>query len=314
MILVNDRDGDKSSWYDYWAGILYSRSGAIVLTYDPIGEYERNKERRSQTELFMQNLEPGDLARRLAGLMITDVLEAANYLVQRPDVDSKRIAVIGYGVGSLVAVISCALESPIRVCVFTGGADLDELDGFWDRQSKDRYQSSVYRSLAPLGDRAAVLFALNAKRGPTLVWNGSDDETVDAQHHGRAFFENLRVRTSAEAGGGKYVFDFGFSGGGHLPYFVTRPVASWLDDKLKLPNWTKKDVDALPDIRVGDWADKNHVAVQQGTTAALGNDIPAVSRSELHAIPEAVWDAEQNAYIYETWLERATAAVRSGAQ
>ena len=49
LIVVNDHGGDKSSWYCYWAGILYARAGAVVLTYDPIGEYERNAERRSNT-------------------------------------------------------------------------------------------------------------------------------------------------------------------------------------------------------------------------------------------------------------------------
>ena len=35
LIIVNGHGGDKSSYYAYWAGILYARAGAIVLTYDP---------------------------------------------------------------------------------------------------------------------------------------------------------------------------------------------------------------------------------------------------------------------------------------
>ena len=37
IVIVNGHNGDKSSWYAYWAGILYARAGAVVLTYDPIG-------------------------------------------------------------------------------------------------------------------------------------------------------------------------------------------------------------------------------------------------------------------------------------
>jgi hypothetical protein len=37
IIIVNGHGDDKSSWYSYWAGILYARAGAVVLTYDPIG-------------------------------------------------------------------------------------------------------------------------------------------------------------------------------------------------------------------------------------------------------------------------------------
>src|SRR5690242_9580403 len=34
LVIVNGHGGDKSSWYAYWAGILYARAGAVVLTYD----------------------------------------------------------------------------------------------------------------------------------------------------------------------------------------------------------------------------------------------------------------------------------------
>ena len=46
---------------------------------------------------------------------------------------------------------------------------------------------------------------------------------------------------------------------------------------------------------------------------ALGNDVPVVSRYDLHAIPEAVWDSQRENYIYETWVDRAKTAVASGA-
>ncbi len=45
-----------------------------------------------------------------------------------------------------------------------------------------------------------------------------------------------------------------------------------------------------------------------------GGNIPVVSRADLHAIPEAVWDAERDSYIYETWVSRAEDAVRNGAR
>ena len=51
----------------------------------------------------------------------------------------------------------------------------------------------------------------------------------------------------------------------------------------------------------------------EGGTMALGNDIPAVNRDRLHALPEAVWSSERARYIYETWVDRAEAAIRSGA-
>src|SRR6476646_8822019 len=49
LIVVNGHGGDKYAWYSSYAGMLYARAGALVLTYDPIGEGERNSERKSVT-------------------------------------------------------------------------------------------------------------------------------------------------------------------------------------------------------------------------------------------------------------------------
>ncbi|MBV8866479.1 MAG: acetylxylan esterase, partial [Acidobacteriaceae bacterium] len=150
LIIVNGHRGDKSSWYAYWAGIFYARAGAVVLTYDPIGEYERNKERLSRTGQHDEYIPPDDMARRLAGLMITDVMQAVTYLSGRNDVDNKRIAVLGYSMGSFVSSLACALDTRIQACVLAGGGDLDGPDGYWDRSDK-MCQGIPYRSLMFLG-------------------------------------------------------------------------------------------------------------------------------------------------------------------
>ncbi|MGA8029026.1 MAG: prolyl oligopeptidase family serine peptidase [Bryobacteraceae bacterium] len=322
LIVANGHGGDKSSWYAYWAGILYARAGAVVLTYDPLGEYERNSERRSNTLQHDEMIAPDDMARRMAGLMITDVMQAAAYLGQREDVDPKRIAVMGYSMGSFISSIACAVDIHVHACVLAGGGDLDGPGGYWDSSNKKMCQSIPYQSLEFLADRGAVIYALNAKRGPTLVFNGSADEVVDIPHHGEDFFDDLRKRTIAEAGSSKDVFDFAFTpGGGHRPYFVCKPVALWLEDKLKFPNWTRKQIEDMPETHISDWARKHNLNTPaslenehgEGGTMALGGDIPAVPRDDLHAIPEAVWDSQRNSYVYETWVDRAKAAVRSGA-
>ncbi len=320
LVIVNGHGGDKSSWYAYWAGILYARAGAVVLTYDPIGEYERNKELRSGTRQHDTLVQPDDMARRLAGLMVTDIMQGVAYLSERPDVDPKQIAILGYSMGSFIGSLACAVDTGIRACVLVGGGDLDGPGGYWDSSVKKMCQAIPYRSLAFLGDRAAVLYALQARRGPTLVYNGSADETVDIPHHGQDFFTDLRARTIAEAGSGKNVFEFGFvSGGGHRPYFVTRPVALWLEDKLKLPEWTRKRIHAMPETHIGEWALANHLRTDdpptfehnEGGTMALDKDIPAVPRDSLRAVPESVWQAEQGDYIYESWVERAQSEIAS---
>lgn len=322
LVVVNGHGGDKSSWYAYWAGILYARAGAVVLTYDPIGEYERNGLRESNTLQHDEVIPPEDMGRRMGGLMITDVMQAVHYLAERRDVDPKRIGVMGYSMGSFISSIACAIDTRIHACVLAGGGDLDGPGGYWDG-SRKMCQAIPYRSLKFLGDRGAMIYALNAKRGPTLVFNGSDDEVVDIPHHGQAFFTDLRARTIAELGNSKDVFEFEFApAGGHRPYFVTRPVALWLEDKLKFPDWTRKQILNIAEIRIGEWAASHGVnppgsSVRnehgEGGTVALGVDIPAIPRAELHAIPEAVWDSQRERYVYETWVDRAKAAISAGA-
>lgn len=317
LVIVNGHGGDKASWYSWWAGILYARAGAVVLTYDPIGEFERNKERRSNTRQHDAIVEPQEqMGRRLAGLMVTDVIQAVNYLRSRSDVDSGRIAVLGYSMGSFVSALTCAVDTDIEACVLAGGGNLDGPGGHWDTASARMCEQIPYRALTPLGDRGAIIYALSAKRGPELVFNGSADSTVDIVHEGQSFFEDLRKRTIATAGSSKDVFDFQFSiGTGHAPYFVTRPAALWLEQKIKLPNWTRKQIQSLPETRVGDWANANKMSVSPGEAviSALGSDIPPVPRGDLHAIPDPVWSADQDSYVYETWRERALTAARTDA-
>lgn len=322
LIVVNGHGGDKSSWYAYWAGILYARAGAVVLTYDPIGEYERNAMRQSNSLQHDQVIAPDDMARRMGGLMVTDVRQAANYLAQRRDVDPKRIGVMGYSMGSFISSIACAIDTRVHACVLVGGGDLDGEGGYWD-SSRKMCQGIPYQSLRFLGDRGAVLYALNAKRGPTLVFNGSSDQVVDIPHHGEAFFAELRKRTIEELGNSKDIFEFQFAdGGGHRPYFLTKPVALWLEDKLRFPDWTRKQIQAMPETNIHTWATAHNVNpagssitsdLGEGGTLALGADIPAVPRADLHAIPESVWESERDRYVYESWVDRAKAAASAGA-
>jgi dienelactone hydrolase len=321
LVIVNGHGGDKSSVYAYWAGILYARAGAVVLTYDPIGEYERNKERRSGTNQHDEFIPPEDMALRMSGLMVTDVLQAVHYLQSRKDVDEKRIAVLGFSMGSFISSLACSVGTDIHACVLVGGGDLDGTGGYWDSSSKKMCQSTAYRALSFLGDRGATLFALNAKRGPTLIWNGTQDTSVDIVHHEQDFFDKLHADTIARLGSSKDVFEFGFTpGGGHRAYFLTRPVALWLNDKMKFPEWTKKQIQATPETHMSEWMIRNHLRTatdagyekNEGGLMALGDDVPVVPRLDLRAVPDAVWAGNQDYYVYESWVERAKTATEAG--
>jgi dienelactone hydrolase len=319
MVVVNGHGGDKYSWYSPWTGMLYAKAGAFVLTYDPIGEGERNSERISVTRQHDIPVPPEEMGRRMAGLMITDVRQAVSYLAQRPEVDAGRIAAAGYSMGSFVLGITCAIETRLHACVLVGGGNLDGPGGYWDSSGHTMCQAIPYKSLLFLGDRGAVLYNLHALRGATFVFNGTADGVVTSEAEGpEAFFADLRKRTIAMHGSGQNVFEYGFEPGtGHRPYFVTRPVALWLQQQMHFPNWTTAaDVARLPETHIGEWAKREHVFIEpaydtelrEAGVRALGSGMPGLTREQLTAVPVPEWERDKNRFIYEKWIEHARAA------
>jgi dienelactone hydrolase len=246
LIVVNDEGEDKSAWYAPAAGMMYANAGAVVLTYDPMGEFERNKDLRSAANPQEDGTLTPELAVRLTGLIVTDILQAANYLASRKDVDSEHIGVLAFSSGSFPATLACALESGIRACVLAGGAAL------LTPENKRICQAAAYQAISFLGDSQTTIQALNAKRVYPADWATDTPQ----------------------------------------PDFLNRPVAAWLNEKLKFPNWTKKQIEALPAV---------NTAVQNP---------PVVTRNQLRAMPDLLWKADQENFIYETWLERAKRASR----
>ena len=86
------------------------------------------------------------------------------------------------------------------------------------------------------------------------------------------------------------MFEYGFVPGvGHRPYFVTRPVALWLERQLDFPNWTAESIARQPETHIGDWARREGVFIEsaynteirEAGVRALGAGIPAISRERL---------------------------------
>lgn len=313
LIVVNGHGGDKYSWYAFYSGVLYARADAAVLTYDPIGEGERNSARKSGTRAHDKVQQPEELGRMMGGLMLTDVMQAAAYLTSRPEVDPKRIAAVGYSMGSFVLSVACAVETRLRACVLAGGGNLDGPGGYWDR-SKPMCQGIPYRSLGFLGDRPAVLYSLHASRGATLIYNGLEDTTVAIDKYPPPFFEDLRRRTARMRGSERGLFETRFEpGAGHRPWFITRPVALWLEREIDFPNWTSAGIEQMPVTHISEWAEGHGVALdrlyatehREGGTMALGEGIPALSRNDLSAFSAGEWEKHKHLLIYESWLDRA---------
>ncbi|MBI4623921.1 MAG: acetylxylan esterase [Verrucomicrobia bacterium] len=318
FIVVNGHGGDKYAWYAFFTGIAFARAGAAVLTYDQAGEGERNTKRQSGTREHDRLQGDAVLARRLGGLMITDVKQAVSYLASRPEVDATRIGAAGYSLGSFVLALAGAVEPRLRVCVMAGGGNLDGPEGYWDK-SKPMCQGLPYRSLSFLGDRPAAIYALHAARGPALIWNGRKDTVVNMPQTQDDFFEDLRARVGARRGAAGGGFDFGFTDGtSHRPYWLTRPAVLWLERQLDFPQWTEATIRGLPETHIGAWAQSHGVPMdrlyateeREGGTRAIGEGVPGYERESLSVFTPAEWEQRKSVLTFEAWTAAARAAPR----
>lgn len=317
MVVVDGHGGDKTSWYAFYTGILYARAGAVVVTYDPIGEDERNSERRSETREHDIVVKGPHSPERMGGLMITDVMQAVSYLSQRPDVDGKRIAVVGYSMGSFISALAGAVDPRIHALVLSGGGDLDGNMGSWDSSSKVMCQGGPYRALSFLPDKAAIIYALNQRRGATLILNGAIDPLVARPHHFKPFFADLNVRVAAVTGSRTNLPEsYFFPNVGHRPSWVTRRGALWLQNQLQFPDWSVAKIDALGVTRVGTWAKATGAHINKGYDAeereggimALTTDVPNVPWDDLQVLSEAAWKREKDRFVWDAWVRHALAA------
>ena len=254
--------------------------------------------------------------------MLTDIMQGVSYVSARPEVDPSRVGVCGFSMGSFMTAFAGAIDPRPRVCVLVGGGNLTAGQGHWDGPGHLMCQGWPYQSLHFLGDRPAVLYALQAARGPTLIWNGRGDTVVAIAETLDPFFADLQKRVTALHGSADNVFDFGFTPvGSHRPYFVTKPVALWLEQKLQFPNWTEAGVQAMPETHISEWAKANGVSLgevaagtelREGGTMALGAGFPGYPREELSVFSDAEWPAVKSQYVQETWVAAARAAEPAG--
>lgn len=314
LVVVNGHGADKTSWYSYYTGVLYARAGAVVVTYDPIGEGERNDDHKDGTGEHDRVINVPGVPQRMGGLMITDVMQGVSYLRSLPYVNQKHIGVLGFSMGSFVSALTGAVDPRFHALFLTGGGDLDGPGGYWDSSHMVMCQSGPYKALRFLGDRGAVLYTLNARRGPTFILNGTDDTVVAIPTHGPKFFEDLRERTIALNGSDKNVFTTYFDpGASHRPAWVLKVAASWLDENLHFANWSPAQVKAMPVTLILDWAAKNGVHLnhsqmrkdRDGGLEAIDVNVPKLTSAQLTVLPRSEWEKKRDDFVYSVWAKKA---------
>jgi dienelactone hydrolase len=339
IVVVNGHGGDKYSWYAFYSGMMFAKAGAEVVTYDPIGEGERNIDRKSRASSHDKDVTPpapfphDDWGQHLAGLMQVDLMQAVSYLQQRPEVDPQRIGVVGYSMGAFVSGIAGALDTRIHAVLLSGGGTFDdEADGGKSFDvGKLPCQASPWHALKVLGDafhrRGAVLYALNAQRGPMLVVNGSEDTVMDIPHRTPEWFaaiHALAVKTYISAGGkpedaeARMFTTHVDAGKSHRTAWVERYEVKWLNDQLHFANWTDAEIDKMPATHIADWITANNIPWsisngymredREGGLMALGSGFPGIQHDELNVLPDAAWQRLKPELTYEAWAEKTMAA------
>jgi dienelactone hydrolase len=313
VVVVAGHGGSKSTWYEVYAGLLYASAGAVVVTYDPIGEEERNAQHLIDARAHDTVLPGAQSPARLGGLMIGDVMAAVSYATSLPQVDPKRIAVLGYSMGSFHAALAAGLDPRIGALVLSGGGDLDGNGGSWDSSSKIMCQGGPYQALSFLADKGAILYALHQRAGETLVLNGAEDNLVAAPHHGESFFADLNTRVAALAGPNVPKIEYRFYPGvGHRPSWVNRDAATWLNARLHFPRWQNVSLDSLGETHISEWAAATDAHINQGYESekteggirAVGHGFPAPTRAQLQVVPDAEWQANQDQYTWQSWAKK----------
>lgn len=319
IVVVNGHGADKTSWYSYYTGILYARAGAVVVTYDPVGEGERNDEHKDGTGEHDRVIDVPGVPQRMGGLMQTDVMQGVRYLRSLPKVDPHRIAILGFSMGSFVSSITGAIDPQIHAVFLTGGGDLDGPGGYWDSSHAVMCQAGPWHALRFLGDRPAAIFTMNARRGPTFILNGTNDTVVAIPEHGAAFFQDLRQRVIAMNGSSKNVFATYFDpGASHRPAWVLKTAAEWLARNLHFPNWPGAKVAGLPVIRIGQWAEANDVhfsksqkrADRDAGLEAIDVGVPRLTPEQLSVLPMSDWEQQKDRFVYSVWAQKAIADAR----
>jgi len=91
----------------------FARAGFLVLAFDPIATGSRQEERR-------------DFYRRyphwsLMGQMVLDARHALDAVLANPDADPKRITLVGFGMGGMVAALTAALDDRVSSAASASG-------------------------------------------------------------------------------------------------------------------------------------------------------------------------------------------------
>ena len=200
--------------------------------------------------------------------------------------------------------------------VLSGGGVYDRPGEYFDSGTLP-CQSPPYRALGVLGDRGAVLYALNASRGPMYVMNGDADTVMRMADHPPAWFAEVRARAVDLRGTDKDMFTTVlYPGISHRTSWVNQDGVKWLNAQIHFAFWsTDAKIDAEGTTHILEWEQANGVHVpknyiredRETGLRAVGTGLPGIRREDLMVLPAEEWERERDSLTYEGWAAKAHA-------
>jgi dienelactone hydrolase len=115
---------------------------------------------------------------------VLDVRRATAWLESRPEIDKKRLGIMGTSLGSFVATLTAEMEPKLgRLTVLLGGADF--VEGYWDHPQAAKYRK-IFEALGGKKEQIKELIApidpitcvRNLKNCKVLIIAAKNDEIV----------------------------------------------------------------------------------------------------------------------------------------
>ena len=319
IVVVNGHGADKSCWYSYYTGVLYARAGAVVLTYDPIGEGERNDDHKDFTgEHDQLVINPETMPRRMGGLMITDAMQAVSYLSSRHDVDPHRIAVMGFSMGSFITVAhrrrrpahplrpSRRWRRPRRPQRLLGPQPRHDVPG----RTLPLARLPRRPPRRPLHARCPPRRHLHHQRHrrhrrrhpaprPRLL-----RRPPPARHHS----QRLRQRTSSPPTSTPAPATAP-PGSRRAPPPGSTSSSTSPPGRAKIPTLSPRSASATGPRKSALRFSKNYDRNDRDAgIIAIAADVPHLTLDQLDVLPRSNWDQRKSDFIYATWVQRAAAA------
>jgi dienelactone hydrolase len=178
-VIVLDITGGDQSLSRNMATLLASKG--IAGLFVQMAYYGPRRPPNSRLRLLSTNI-----PQTMTGVRQTvlDLRVAASWLASRPEIDGKRLGIVGTSLGSFMAALTGEMEPRLgRVVVLLGGGGF--VDAYYDHPKAARYRK-MYENLGGSKEKLAELLApvdpltcaANLKRHRLLIMAGKRDEIV----------------------------------------------------------------------------------------------------------------------------------------